>query len=161
MGGPVYIAVEAPERSRVIPIGGAPSEEFDAERLVRTMAEAGPSAIAETRRMDSYDRYYIDRHHRKPLPVLRVLFDDRDRSTYYVDPKTAQVVESYDARARVSRWLYHGLHSIDLPWLYSNRPAWDIAVLTLMLGGVALSITSLIIGWRRLRKRIRSISASA
>ena len=65
------------------------------------------------------------------------------------------MVESYDARSRVNRWLYHGLHSIDLPWLYRNRPAWDIAVLTLMLGGVALSVTSVVIGWRRLRKKVR------
>jgi hypothetical protein len=133
---------------------GAPSTEFDADRVLRVMAEAGPGALAEAHRMDEYDRYYIDRHHRKPLPVLSVRFDDRDRSVYYVDLKTAQVVESYDARSRVNRWLYHGLHSIDLPWLYRNRPAWDIAVLTLMFGGVALSITSVVIGWRRLRKKM-------
>jgi hypothetical protein len=61
-------------------------------------------------------------------PALRVGFDDRDGSVYYVDLKTAQVVESYDARSRVNRWLYHGQHSIDLPWLYRNRPTWDVAV---------------------------------
>jgi hypothetical protein len=131
--------------------------EFDADRIARVMAEAAGGALAEAHRMDAYDRYYIDRHRRKALPVLRVRFDDRDRSVYYVDLKTAQVVESYDARSRVNRWLYHGLHSIDLPWLYRNRPAWDIAVLTLMLGGVALSVTSVVIGWRRLRKRVRRL----
>src|ERR1700681_2215045 len=89
-------------------------------------------------------------------PALRVGFDDRDRSVYYVDLKTAQVVESYDARSRVNRWLSHGLHSIDLPWLYRNRPAWDIAVLTLMLGRVALSVPSVVIGWRRVRKKVRA-----
>ena len=161
MSQPVYIAVEAPGRSRVIPIHGDASPEFDAEGIQRAMAKAGPGELAEAQRLDAYDRYYIDRHHRKPLPVLRVRFEDRDHSVYYVDLKTAQVIESYDARLRVSRWLYHGLHSIDLPWLYRYRPAWDIAVLTLMLGGGALSVTSVIIGWRRLRKRIRSISASA
>ena len=155
LGEPVYLAVEAPGRSRAVPMHGAPSAEFEADRIQRAMAEAGPGALAEAHRMDAYDRYYIDRHHRKPLPVLRVRFDDREQSVYYVDLKTAQVVESYDARLRVSRWLYHGLHSIDLPWLYRNRPAWDIAVLTLMLGGVALSVTSVVIGWRRLRKKVR------
>jgi hypothetical protein len=154
---PVYLAVESPGRSRVIPMSGDARPEFDADRILRAMAEAGPGALAEAHRMDAYDRYYIDRHHRKPLPALRVRFDDRNRSVYYVDLKTAQVVESYDARSRVSRWLYHGLHSIDLPWLYRNRPAWDIAVLTLMLGGGALSVTSVMIGWRRVRKKIRQI----
>ena len=156
LGEPVYLAVEAPGRSRVIPMHGDAWPEFDANRIQRAMAETGPGALKEARRMDAYDSYYIDRHHRKPLPVLRVRFDDRDRSVYYVDLKTAQVVESYDARSRVNRWLYHGLHSIDLPWLYSNRPAWDIAVLTLMLGGGALSVTSVVIGWRRVRKKVRA-----
>jgi hypothetical protein len=156
LGEPVYLAVEAPGRSRAIPMRGDAWQEFDAGRVLRVMAKAGPGALAEVHRMDAYDRYYIDRHHRKPLPVLRVRFDDRDHSVYYVDLKTAQVIESYDARSRVNRWLYHGLHSIDLPWLYRNRPTWDIAVLTLMLGGGALSVTSVLIGWRRLRKKVRS-----
>lgn len=154
LGEPVYLAVEAPGRSRVIPMRGPPSTEYDADRILRAMAEAGPGALAEAQRMDAYDRYYIDRHHRKWLPVLRVRFEDRDRSVYYVDLRTAQVVESYDARSRVSRWLYHGLHSIDLPWLYRNRPAWDVTVLALMLGGLSLSVTSVVIGWRRLCKKV-------
>jgi hypothetical protein len=111
--------------------------------------------------MDAYDRYYLDRHHRKPLPVLFVQFDDPDRSVYYVDLKTAEVVESYDARTRVSRWLYHGLHSMDLPWLYGYRPAWDLVMLTLLMGGAALSITSVIIGWRRLRHAATSLRADS
>jgi PepSY-associated transmembrane protein len=155
LGATVYLAVEAPGRSRVIPMRGAPFTEFDTDQILLVMGEAGPAALGDAQRLDAHDRYYIDRHHRKPLPVLRVRFDDRDHSVYYVDLKTAQVVESYNARSRVNRWLYHGLHSIDLPWLYRNRPAWDLAVLTLMLGGGALSVTSVVIGWRRLRKKLR------
>jgi len=160
LGESVYLAVEAPGRSRVIPMRGPPSTEYDADRILRAMAEAGPGALAEAQRMDAYDRYYIDRHHRKWLPVLRVRFEDRDRSVYYVDLRTAQVVESYDARSRVSRWLYHGLHSIDLPWLYRNRPAWDVTVLALMLGGLSLSVTSVVIGWRRLCKKVRRLRSA-
>ena len=48
----------------------------------------------------------------------------------------------------MNRWVYHGLHSLDIPWLYAHRPAWDIAVLLLMLGGVALSVTSVILAVR-------------
>jgi len=160
LGEPVYLAFETPAQSRSIPMHGAPSTTFDDQRMVRAMGEAGPGALAESHRMDAYDSYYIDRLHRKPLPVLRVQFDDRDRSVYYVDLKTAQVIESYDKRSRVNRWLYHGLHSIDLPWLYSRRPAWDVVVLSLMLGGVALSITSVVIGWRRVRKKVRRLRSA-
>jgi hypothetical protein len=72
-----------------------------------------------------------------------------------VDLKTARIVQSHANMSRWNRWLYHGLHSFDLPLLYRNRPAWDIAVLLLMLGGTALSVTSLVIGWRRLKHKVR------
>jgi hypothetical protein len=40
------------------------------------------------------------------------------------------------------------------PWLYRHRPAWDVTVLALMLGGTALSVTGIVIGWRRLRRKL-------
>ena len=46
------------------------------------------------------------------------------------------------------------LHSLDFPWLYSHRPVWDIVVIMFMLGGSALSITSVILGWRVLTRTI-------
>ena len=101
-----------------------------------------------------YEPYYIDRQHARPLPVLLVRLNDPDGSMFYVDLKTARIVESYVARSRWNRWLYHGLHSIDLPWLYEHRPAWDLFVLTLMLGGASLSVTSVIVGWQFLRRKM-------
>jgi hypothetical protein len=111
--------------------------------------------LAEARVIREYEPYYIDRHYGLPLPVLLVRLNDPDGSMYYVDLKTARIVESYVAKSRLNRWLYHGLHSIDLPWLYRHRPAWDLFVLTLMLGGASLSVTSVILGWQFLRRKLR------
>lgn len=69
-----------------------------------------------------------------------------------MDPKTARVVESYNAASRVNRWLYRGLHSLDFPWLCAYRPLWDVVELLLMLGGVALSVTSVILAVRVVRR---------
>ena len=96
----------------------------------------------------------MDRRNRLPLPVIFVQLNDKESSSYYVDPKTARIVQSYNSYSRRNRWLYHGLHSIDLPWLYKHRPAWDIVVLALMLGGTSLCITSLILAWRVLRRKM-------
>ena len=74
--------------------------------------------------------------------------NDAEHTRYYIDPKTAEVVGSYSSRTWMSRWLYHGLHSLDFPWLYSYRPLWDIVMITFMLGGTALCMTSLILAWR-------------
>lgn len=155
-GEPVYLAVEALHRSWLVPVSGAPRESLDPETMRRILELASrPRRVTESRVVTEYEPYYIDRHHRKPLPALFVRLDDAERSMYYVDLKTGQVVESYDANSRLERWLYHGLHSMDLPWLYRNRPAWDITVLTLMLGGTALCVTSVIIGWRRLVRKTK------
>ena len=61
------------------------------------------------------------------------------------------MVGIYDSGAWITRWLYHGLHSLDFPWLYKYRPLWDIVVISLLLGGCALSVTSLMLAWRVLR----------
>ena len=61
---------------------------------------------------------------------------------------------TYSSRNWVSRWLYHGLHSLDFPWLYNYRPLWDIVVITLMLGGTALCVTSLVLTYRVLQRKL-------
>ncbi len=154
-GEPAYLARESPRRSRVIPVRGAPALEFDRTRIVELIAKSSlPRGLAEVRVVTDYEAYYLDRHHQRPLPVLFVRLNDSQDSMYYIDPSTARVVLGYTTHSRWNRWLYHGLHSIDLPWLYRHRPAWDILVLALMLGGTALCVTSLVIGWRRLRRKV-------
>ena len=69
------------------------------------------------------------------------------------------MVGSYSARSWVSRWLYHGLHSLDFPWLYRYRPLWDIVVISFMLGGTALCVTSLILAWGVLARNIARVIA--
>ena len=81
--------------------------------------------MAETRVLTDYDRYCLDR---RPLPVALVRLSDRDATRLYIDPGTAKLVGAYSARNWVTRWLYHGLHSLDFPWLYRYRPLWDVVV---------------------------------
>lgn len=113
-----------------------------------------PDKIAETRQIAEYEAYYLDRRGEHPLPALFIRLNDDRGSMFYIDPKTASIVEAYDSASRVNRWLYHGFHSLDLPWLYGHRPAWDIAIVTLLTGGAWLSVTSVIIAWRLLRRAL-------
>ena len=80
---------------------------------------------------------------------------------YYIDPKTGRIAGTYSSRNWVNRWLYHGLHSLDFPWLYNYRPLWDIVVITLMLGGTALCVTSLLLTYRVLQRKLRARFAPA
>lgn len=152
-GQDVYLAFISPAQTRIVPVRGEPAREFAEDKIVAAVrSTVAPLQISEIRTMVNYDAYYLDRHNRLPLPVLVLGLDDSGRSTYYVDPKTARVVESYNGRSRRNRWLYHGLHSIDLPVLYKHRPAWDILVLTLMVGGLCVCVTSLVLAWNVLKR---------
>lgn len=154
-GQPFYLARESPRHSRIVPISGDTAEQFDRNRILQLVAEASrPASVSQSRLVAEYEAYYLDRHHRHPLPVLFVRLNDSLSSMYYIDLKTARIVESYDDRSRWNRWLYHGLHSWDLPWLYRNRPAWDVLVLMLLLGGTSLSVTSVVIGLQFLRRKL-------
>jgi PepSY-associated TM region len=154
-GRPTYLAVATPNQTRIIPIQSRPNAEFDQGEIITVLRRAAlPFALAEVKLVTEYEAYYLDRHHRLPLPVIFVRLNDNRNSAYYVDPKTARIVLSYNSDSRRNRWLYHGLHSIDFPWLYKHRPAWDILVLVLLAGGTSLCCTSVLIAWALLRKKL-------
>ena len=91
--------------------------------------------------------------------MILARLNDPERTRYYIDPKTARVVGAYSSRNWVNRWAYHGLHSLDFPWLYNYRPLWDIVVITLSVGGIVLSITTITASWRRLKRHARHLSS--
>jgi len=148
LGERVYIAKTDRGETRVVPLEGPPRSELDRDRM-RAMIPG-----AEISTIDRYDAYYRDRRRERPLPVVLAQLGDADRTRYYIDPRSARVVATYSSRHWVTRWLYHGLHSLDFPWLYDRRPLWDVVVIAFMLGGTALSVTSVILAWRVLRTSI-------
>jgi hypothetical protein len=155
-GESVYLALAGPGKTRVVPLHGEAAAGFDRERIITTVEKAAlPSSVSEIRAVNDYEAYYLDRRHRLPLPVILLELNDAENSAYYIDPNTARIVQSYTAASRRNRWFYHGLHSIDFPALYKYRPAWDLVVLTLMLGGTSLCITSVMLAWKVLRRNLR------
>ncbi len=156
-GKPIYRAYLGNGESKILPVDGSPESEFDRNRVLKMVTDAAqPSTPTESRMLTRYDAYYLDRNHGLPLPVLLVRFNDPDHSSFYIDQRTARIVGLHSDRSSfMTRWLYHGLHSLNFPWLYNYRPAWDIVVLTLMLGGLALSVTSIIMGYQLLSRKIK------
>ena len=155
---PAYFATMRPGDTRIIPVDGAPIASLDTKALVDIVGDAlKPIAPARLSVVSQYDRYYLDRHRVAPLPVVAVELGDAAHSRYYVDPKSARIVGGYSASNFLDRWLYHGLHSMNFPWLYNYRPAWDIVVIAFMIGGTALSVTSLVLAWQVLGRKIGSV----
>jgi hypothetical protein len=126
---------------------------FSVDSMVTRLREAFPEErIAEQELLTAYDSYYYSREGETPLPILRVKFADPAETWVYVDPGMSQVVAAIPRLARVERWLYNGLHSLDFAFWYDSV-AWDIAVIALSLGGLVSSGAGVVLGVRRLRRR--------
>ena len=135
--------------------------EFDRSTLVAAARDAMPGVqVEDIAWLEGYDAYYYDRHGELPLPILRVRFADADGTWLYLNPKRGEIVRKEERLSRLNRWLYHGLHSLDFPWLYQQRPLWDVVVIALSVGGIALSLTSAPAALRRLRRHARRARAS-
>jgi len=158
MGAPGYLATLADGTTRIVPVDGEPITGYSPERITEVVKKAaGANGLAEIKTIDQYDMYYLDRRRERPLPVVLARLNDAENTRLYIDPKTARVVTTYSSRNWMSRWLYHGLHSLDFPWLYNYRPLWDIVVITFMVGGTALCVTSLVLTWHVLGREVRAI----
>ncbi|GAB4406552.1 MAG: PepSY domain-containing protein [Bryobacter sp.] len=149
-GQPHYRARSSSRTSQLLAVGGQPVPALSGEAIRAAFApKVQGGEIAEFRAVREYENYYVDRHGDKPLPVYFLRHAD---TSHYIDPASGAIVSSYNALSKANRWLYHGLHSLDFPVLYKYRPLWDIVVLLLLVGGMALSLTSVWIGAQRVRR---------
>ena len=165
---PYYVTGRA-ERDRLLVAAGTMQvrdEPFSVESLMTRLTAALPGErVVEQTLLREYDSYYYSRGRQTPLPVLRVKFDDPAQTWMYIDPEMSRVLGSVPKLARVERWLYNGLHSLDFAFWYSRRPLWDIGMIVLLLGGLATSAIGAFLGGRRIvrasRKAVASVSAPA
>jgi hypothetical protein len=122
---------------------------FTAEEVVARVKAAVPDApVARYDLLTEYDSYYYSRRAQTPLPVVRIQFADPAQTWLYVDPSLNQQLASIPQYARLERWLYNGLHSLDVGYLY-KRPLWDIVMLVLLAGGLMSSTIGLCLGVKR------------
>src|SRR5215468_9114156 len=118
---------------------------------------AGALGIAEQGLMNEEDAYYFNRRDSFVLPVYRVILNDEERTRYYLDPASGALIQRADANGRWHRWLFGGLHRLDFTAAMRSRPLWDVLVLALMLGGLAISVTGCYLGVRRVRADLRGL----
>ena len=158
---------QRPGAPRVLDARDAAPLDLPASEVQQAAARLLPAPVAQAQMLTAYDFYYYPRadhtmtggHANRPLPVLRLVFDDEHASWVYVDPRTAQVLERTDRARRASRWLFTLLHSWDWLPLLERRPLWDAFMLALSLGGAVLSLTGVVIGARRLALKARQARA--
>jgi hypothetical protein len=134
---------------------------FGADLMLAAAHAAMPGVpIRDVAWLHEYDSYYYGRMGTLPLPVLRVRYDDAQRTWLYLDPGRGSIVRKEERLTRVNRWLYHGLHSLDFPFLYNRRPLWDLVVIGLSGGGLVVSAAPMAAAARRLRRHWRRLRRS-
>ena len=161
VGGVHQVVAQGPGGPWVMDAQGVQAEEVPAERWQAAAARLLPNArITSSVRLDRYDAYYVARephtmggHRERPLPVWRLRFDDANATEVTIDPRTGAILQISDTHRRADRWLFAFLHSFDLPVLLASRPAWDLGMLGFSLAGLGLSLTAVVTGWRRLRRK--------
>lgn len=118
---------------------------------------AGDKSIAAHELQGDYDNYYYPNHRQtafdKPLPVLRVDFADAARTSLYIDPADGRLLAKFDTSRRAYRWLYSAVHHWDFGWFH-NRRLWNAWMASWILLGLALSVSAVVLAFRRLRRSI-------
>ncbi len=129
------------------------------------LEQAGAALLPGTRVIgttiqQAYDWHYYAReehtmsgHQERPLPVLKMQFDDFAETWLYLDPRSGAVVQRSDRLGGVKRVLFALLHSWDWAPLLANRPLWDVLMVLGSLGGFIVSVSGVLLGWRRLMRR--------
>ena len=158
-----YVGYNESGLTSIIPAkaGAAPSATFPVDLLKKAGARLLPNAsIKDAIVLTSYDFYYYGRAPHtmagtveKRLPVVRLIFDDPLETWVHLDPYTGAALGKFDVGRRGYRWFFAFPHSWDWRPLIEARPLWDVVMILLCGGGFALSVTGVLIGWRRLGRK--------
>jgi hypothetical protein len=161
-GQPYLLARDRSNATRLVTMSGVLQRWPDAT-LAAAARRLLPAPIVATSTVTQYDAYYYKRQtqsmygaNERRLPVLRVVFDDPGATWVYLDPATGTVVEAMDRSQRAGRWLFNFLHSWDLPVLLGAGWLREALFIALGAGGILLSTTAAVLGWRRVRIKLGS-----
>lgn len=109
--------------------------------------------------LEQADAHWYGHHRSRVLPVWRVVYDDPAGHWLHIDPASGQILGFSDSASRTRRWLFNAAHSLDFPWLIAHRPAWDLVLGSLSILGAVVSVSGVVLGWRRLRRSVPSSPA--
>jgi hypothetical protein len=154
--GQAYVAFRSgPGRQTIVPARhGAAVTLFEPALFAAIADRLVPGAtLVETRILHEYDTHYYGRAHApRPLPVLRLRYDDPPATWIHIDLTTGTILERLDANRRGYRFWYAALHSHDLPWML-ERMGLRLTWMTLLcLAGFGFSLNGVWVAWKRLRR---------
>ncbi|HTI66930.1 MAG TPA: PepSY domain-containing protein [Caulobacteraceae bacterium] len=129
---------------------GAPAGLTDADLFAEAGRLSAGAPVAFARRLTQDDDYwYSTPRSPRRMPVLRVGFADPERTWVHIDPATGEILGRTDNSGRAYRWWFNAPHAFDLPVLLRHGPSREILIGALSIGGLIVSVSGVVIGWRR------------
>src|SRR6185437_3703575 len=98
------------------------------------------------------DEYWHSAYKVKKTPIVRVVFDDAEATWFHIDPESGEILGILDKTGRVDRWTVVAIHDVDLNWLLTRRPLWDILLFAVTIPGILIALSTLVISYRRLQR---------
>jgi hypothetical protein len=154
IGGAWWIVAEAPAGSRARSAAGG--HLLAADAITSAAARSVPGgALRAVEHLTAFDPYwYPHGTDPRPLPILRLRFDDAAATWLHIDPTDGTILQRLDRSGRINRWLFDAAHRLDLPGLTDHRALHDAAQWILNLLAAGIAGTGLVAGWRRLRRML-------
>ena len=103
--------------------------------------------------LDTYDNYYLSRTESLPLPVYRVVIDDDISSRYYISPETGYI-RYLNKNKMAKKWLFSGIHYLNIQWLLERPMLWTISLWVLCLGSAFVCLTGCWLGTKFIKRYI-------
>lgn len=98
--------------------------------------------------MKEYDNYYV-RRLELPLPVYKIEVEDADGTVYYANPETGYV-RYLTKNKMIRRWLFNGIHYLDIDWLRARPFLWKSCLWILCIGCAIVCLTGVVLGTKTL-----------
>lgn len=154
---PVYNVVNG---DKEIAINASSSEveelhltESDIEKAVIKLYGDVPYSISL---IDKYEEYYLSRTKELPLPVYKVEVNNEDKSCFYINPQNGEF--KYVNRAnRAKKWVFSGLHYLNIKYLIERPLLWTILIWTLCIGGSIVSLSGIYLAFRYAGRKIKYV----
>ncbi len=152
IGGRWWMVRETAGGPAATDLGGGPGPD---SATLEAAARMPGGHLTEAKLVATYDAYWSPNGSDRPLPVLRLTFDDPAATWLHIDPRDGTLLNRLDRSGRANRWLFDAFHRLDIPGL-STRPFWRFsAQWALNLVGAGIALTGLIAGGRRFGRMFR------
>lgn len=110
----------------------------------------GEDTPIEVSLLQEYDNYYT-RRREDGLPAWKISVADSDRSLYYINPRTGYI-RFLNKNKVVHKWLFNGIHYLDIDWLMARKTLWTGCIWILCAGCGIVCLSGVVLGVRVLRR---------